>query len=370
MRTRLVALALAAILPMPVLAGEVVVKSGETLSEIADRLGVSVERLMAANGISNADHLEAGQRLRVPGGAASAPARSGGGGGSVVVREGETLSEIAERHSISMNRLMALNGITDPDQLEVGRTLRLGGSPSAATTAAGGASRPAAAPPTYRKGAREHVVSSGESLSEIADGYGLSMGRLVALNQLSDPDNLQVGQRLRLQGTPPASSPQARATTTTSAAATPRPATAKPASPAPRPIAAAAPRPAATTSTTAVARATTASPAPAAATPTRSTPVTTAAASPAATATTAASPARPDWRTYGPLQVDWANWLPMGGSLVAPTLNGEGQSLYLAINCTARKLNATSQAGQWKTWDDPQAEFEKQLVSDLCKTRS
>jgi hypothetical protein len=91
--------------------------------------------------------------------------------------------------------------------------------------------------------------------------------------------------------------------------------------------------------------------------------------SPAAATGTTATPSRPDWRTYGPLQVDWANWQPMGGSLVAPTLNGEGQSLYLAINCSARKLNATSQSGQWKTWDDPQADFEQQLITDLCKSR-
>ena len=77
----------------------------------------------------------------------------------------------------------------------------------------------------------------------------------------------------------------------------------------------------------------------------------------------------PDWRSYGPLQVDWANWQSMGGSYVAPTLNGQGQPLYLAINCGARKLNTTTQAGQWKTWDAPQAEFEQQLVSDLCKAK-
>ena len=80
-------------------------------------------------------------------------------------------------------------------------------------------------------------------------------------------------------------------------------------------------------------------------------------------------PNGPDWRSYGPLQVDWANWQSMGGSYVAPTLNGQGQPLYLAINCGARKLNTTTQSGQWKTWDAPQAEFEQQLVSDLCKAK-
>ena len=79
--------------------------------------------------------------------------------------------------------------------------------------------------------------------------------------------------------------------------------------------------------------------------------------------------ANSDWRNYGPLQVDWANWQSMGGSYVAPTLNGKGQSLYLAINCGARKINTTSQSGQWKSWEAPQADFEEQLVSDLCKAK-
>jgi hypothetical protein len=60
----------------------------------------------------------------------------------------------------------------------------------------------------------------------------------------------------------------------------------------------------------------------------------------------------------------------MGGSFVTPSLNGEGQPLYLAINCSARRLNATGQSGQWKSWDPPQSEFEQQLISDLCKARA
>lgn len=67
--------------------------------------------------------------------------------------------------------------------------------------------------------------------------------------------------------------------------------------------------------------------------------------------------------------MDWANWQPMGGSFVAPSLNAEGQPLYTAINCGARKLNATSQTGQWRTWEAPRNDSEQQLVSDLCKAK-
>jgi len=93
----------------------------------------------------------------------------------------------------------------------------------------------------------------------------------------------------------------------------------------------------------------------------------------AATAVQASAPAAAvatnSWRRYGPLQVDWSNWQPMGGSLVAPILNAKGDTLYLAINCGARKMNATSAAGDWRTWDDPQADFERRLVNDLCSSR-
>ena len=80
--------------------------------------------------------------------------------------------------------------------------------------------------------------------------------------------------------------------------------------------------------------------------------------------------ARPDWRTYGALQVNWAAWQPMGGSMVAPTLSREGQTLYVAINCSARKVNSTTPSGEWKSWNDPSGDDERQLVNDYCRTRS
>ncbi|MEB3234533.1 MAG: peptidoglycan-binding protein, partial [Cyanobacteriota bacterium] len=83
----------------------------------------------------------------------------------------------------------------------------------------------------------------------------------------------------------------------------------------------------------------------------------------------ARKPVGPDWRTYGPMQVDWANWRAMGGSFVAPSLGRDGKPHYLAINCGARKLNATSQSGQWRTWDSPQNDDEQRLVSDLCSSK-
>ncbi|MBJ7493356.1 MAG: LysM peptidoglycan-binding domain-containing protein, partial [Synechococcales cyanobacterium SupBloom_Metag_052] len=79
MRRSAVALALALLLPLPGLAGEVVVKPGETLSDIAARYGVSVDRLLQLNGIKDPKGLQIGTKLTVPG-APSSSNREGGGG--------------------------------------------------------------------------------------------------------------------------------------------------------------------------------------------------------------------------------------------------------------------------------------------------
>jgi len=423
MRRSFAALALALVLPLPALAGDVTVKPGETLSEIADRLGISMKRLMELNGIRKADHVEVGQKLKVPGQAGSSSRSSGGGAvatGRLTVREGDTLSEIAARQGMSLNQLIALNGLSKADHVEVGQTLKVTGKGATA-----------AAPNPFRKGATMHVVRSGESLSAIAEGYGVPMSRLVAINAINDPDHVEVGSQLKLKGEPAAPRPRpvVAATPRPVVAAAPRPTPAP--APRERPLQAEAPRPEPTgaaevpktsqpvvtqaiaSASTAVApsssaiapAASSAAAAPIGTTPVARTPIAAAAAaasspvaaavptprpstaaasinsrpmapqtrtpSPAAAQASApsAAVATSSWRRYGPLQVDWSNWQPMGGSLVAPILNAKGDTLYLAINCGARKMNATSAAGDWRTWDDPQADFERRLVNDLCSSR-
>jgi len=332
MRRTLAALALAVVLPLPLFAAEVTIQPGETLSDLADRHGVSLSRLMKANGITDADRVEAGQRLTIPGGGGRQAKVTGG---KVTVKPGETLSEIADHHGMSLSKLLQLNGISNPDHVEVGQSLVVSSAVKTGSAAKGSS-------PTfsYAPGARDHVVRPGESLSAIAKGYGVPMSRLVALNRIENPNKVEAGDRLRLEGTPPTNA------TTSAPKSSPRTS-----SPRPTPVTPAAKAP---TTPAKLAKATSPAPAPAAAP-----------AAAAGTATTATA----SWRTYGPLQVDWSNWQPMGGSLVAASLNGSGQPFYLAINCSAHKLNATTADGQWKTWDDPTTDFEKRLVTDLCKSR-
>ena len=359
------ALALALLLPLPGLAGEVVVKRGETLSEIADRYGTSVNRLMEMNGLRDANDLWAGSRIKVPGNV-----YSGGGSGNYTVKAGETLSEIADRYGTSVDRLVQLNGLRDANDLWAGSRIQVPGA----------SARPQVA---VNKNAKTHQVQPGESLSSIADRYGVSMQRLIAINGISNPNQVMAGSTLTLRA---ASKPKPKPAAPVAAKPKPKPAAVVAA----KPVKKAEPVAAKSEPTkTEVAKAEPVKVKPSVATTVAATtvaakpekkaePVKAEAAKPTvakaevsktqASNTTAAG-STPDWRSYGPLQVDWANWQSMGGSYVAPSLNSEGQPLYLAINCNAKRLNATGQSGAWKTWDAPQSDFEQRLITDLCKAK-
>lgn len=113
--------------PGAVAGGSHTVQAGETLSSIARRYGLRTSTLAAANGIANPNLVHAGRRLTIPTGA---PVRPGGGaivatGGRHTVQPGESLSYIAARYGVTVASLMAANGITDPDRVVAGRTLRV-----------------------------------------------------------------------------------------------------------------------------------------------------------------------------------------------------------------------------------------------------
>ena len=323
------ALALTALLPLSAAAATVTVRSGETLSDIAARYDVSVASLMRLNGIKNPDHVEIGSRLKVPGQAAAGPGRHR-------VSEGETLGEIAVRYKVSSRDLIALNGLRDADHVELGETLKLPANAVLPVT------KPKQAPIKVVPGASQHIVGQGQTLSQIARAYNLPMTSLVSFNQLDNPDQVTVGMRLYLKA------PEATVQTAKPQATKPQTAL--------KPQKAAEP-------TTAVA-------VNAAAKPAAQRPATNQAKAKASQPVEAVIAKQADWRTYGPLQVDWANWRPMGGSQVVPSLNDKGQALYLAVNCSARKINATGADGSWKAWAAPANRFEEDLVKDRCQPRA
>jgi LysM repeat protein len=96
------------------------------------------------------------------------------------VAAGETLSEIAAQFGVEPQVLLDLNGLEDADAIFVGQTLRVPVTVDAAQPAPPGT----------------HRVQPGETLSAIAQRYGLVLEDLMALNQIEDPNAVYAGQLL------------------------------------------------------------------------------------------------------------------------------------------------------------------------------
>jgi len=148
------------------------VRSGDTLSAIATRYGVSTDDVVSWNGLGAADHIQVGQKLTIRGGDARATAQL-----TYTVKAGDTLSEIAREFGVSTSQVMEWNGIRDAAKVPVGKTLKLYG--------------PSGDWKIYK-------VRPGDSLGAIAQANGCSVGELKGWNDLSG-STIHPGQTLRIR---------------------------------------------------------------------------------------------------------------------------------------------------------------------------
>ncbi|MDR2459398.1 MAG: LysM peptidoglycan-binding domain-containing protein, partial [Deltaproteobacteria bacterium] len=215
--------------------GTYTVASGDTVSTIAERFGMKSDELRTLNNLPN-DNIRVGQKLKVSGAtqssasAASPPpseqtssqasAASQGStpaaGGTYTVASGDTVSTIAERFGMKSAELRALNNLPN-DNIRVGQKLKVsGGTQSSATPAT---SPPPSGQTSSQPGPTQvsgqvsapspdgtYTVASGDTVSTIAERFGMKSAELRALNNLPN-DNIRVGQKLNVRAKPQASTP-------------------------------------------------------------------------------------------------------------------------------------------------------------------
>jgi LysM repeat protein len=192
-------MALAAILTAsmvtPALAGdEVIVQSGDTLWDLAQRHGTTVASLVALNQIQNPSVIRIGQRIVLrPPAATSAPAPAPAASEPViyVVRSGDTLWDIALRHGTTVTALAELNKLANPSIIRIGQALAISHAvaPPPAVT-------PAPLPAAPDPARVIHTVQAGETLWVISGRYGVSIQSIVDTNQLASAGFIRTGQQL------------------------------------------------------------------------------------------------------------------------------------------------------------------------------
>lgn len=152
-----------------------IVRSGDCLSTIGQRFGVAWGSIASANGIYSPYIIYPGQVLSIPGGSGNVVQSK-----TYTVRSGDCLSTIAQRFGVSWGSIANANGIYSPYTIYPGQVLTIpGGSGNVVQS-------------------KTYTVRSGDSLSTIAQRFGVSWGSIARANGIYSPYIIYPGQVLRI----------------------------------------------------------------------------------------------------------------------------------------------------------------------------
>ncbi|WP_353827933.1 muramidase family protein [Agromyces sp. SYSU T0242] len=170
---------------------EVEVREGDTVSAIAERYGLATAEVLAENGLSWSSLIFPGQRLALPGGTAAAAAETPADSGFTrrIVAPGDTIGAIAAEYGLDVDVVLSANGLGRTSLIFPGQSITI---PGGATS--GGASDPAASPASD-----EHEVVAGDTLIGIGEQHGVTLEHLLELNDLSRESVILPGQRILLR---------------------------------------------------------------------------------------------------------------------------------------------------------------------------
>ncbi len=229
------------------------VQQGDTLTGIAQRYGVTVDAIVAANRLPSRT-IYVGQSLDIPSAGSALAVQPANG--TYTVQPGDTLSGIAFRFGTTTDALQRANGLGST-AIYVGQVLKIAGPnsappPSRPTNTQQPAPPPPTVPPTQQptqqvrptqqptqqpqpqqpqSNPATYNVQSGDSLTVVAVRFGVTREALAAANGISPSSLLYIGQVLKIPGAgsqPPSPTRQPPLPTATSTLVLPQPTAAQP----------------------------------------------------------------------------------------------------------------------------------------------
>lgn len=196
------------------------VASGDSVWEISQRFGVSMNSIIEANGLGRSAVIYPGQRLEIPSSGSTqstAPAASSGSNTTsssasaktYTVKRGDTLSGIALKNGTSVSALKSNNGLSS-DIIYPGQKLSLtasSSSNSASSSSSSSASNGSSSASTY-------TVKRGDTLGAIAARHNTTVSAIVTASGLKNANMIYPGQVLKLSGSASTSTPASSAPST------------------------------------------------------------------------------------------------------------------------------------------------------------
>lgn len=157
----------------------IIIKWGDTLSQIALDYNTTVRRLVELNNIENENLIYAGETLVVP-------ITNSNIENIYIVKRGDTLSQIALNFNTTVSAIANLNKITNVNLIYTGQRLIIPGN----IVNEDGC--------MHDCGHKLYTVRSGDTLWSIARRYGTSIANIVRLNKINNPNLIYPGQIFRI----------------------------------------------------------------------------------------------------------------------------------------------------------------------------
>ena len=159
----------------------ITIKWGDTLSEIAIEYGTTVQRLVELNNIANPNLIYAGNTLIIPIGSGDSISSNINNICTTLylVRSGDTLSEIAAKYDTTVAAIASINNIKNVNLIYTGQVLNI---------------------PTTNcdMSHKLYVVKRGDTLWGISRKFGVSIASIVMLNRIANPNLIYPGNVLRI----------------------------------------------------------------------------------------------------------------------------------------------------------------------------
>ena len=148
------------------------VKRGDTLWGIAKKFGVTVSAVVNANNIRNPNLIYVGEVFIIP----HMTSAESFGYTLYTVRRGDTLWGISRKFGTSINSIVTLNGIKNPNLIYAGEVFKI--------------------PSARSEQAVIYTVKRGDTLWGISRKFGTTVENLVKLNSVKNPNLIYVGEKL------------------------------------------------------------------------------------------------------------------------------------------------------------------------------
>ena len=155
------------------------VKRGDTLSHIAQKFKTTVSSIVSLNSfITNPNLIYPGQQLRINSSSSSSTI--------YIVKRGDTLSHIALKYNTTVNYLVTINGIKNPNLIFPGQRIVINQNFESEGTGQNSC------------GKISYKIKYGDTLSSLAIKYHTSVQNIVKLNNIANPNLIYAGSIIQI----------------------------------------------------------------------------------------------------------------------------------------------------------------------------